>query len=103
MKYNWQHKNWPDFKFDSSSIDNELMKFMLKAGEIKGIIYALPEAISTETIIQIMVSEAIKTSEIEGEIINRTDVMSSIRKNLGFVRFISKFFIYFLQFFPLFN
>ena len=83
MKYNWQHKNWLDFKFDSSSIDNELMKFMLKAGEIKGIIYALPEAISTETIIQIMVSEAIKTSEIEGEIINRTDVMSSIRKNLG--------------------
>lgn len=81
--YNWQHKNWPDFKFNSSSIDNDLMKFMLKAGELKGIISALPEAISTETIIQIMVSEAIKTSEIEGEIINRIDVMSSIRKNLG--------------------
>jgi Fic family protein len=81
--YNWQHKNWPAFKFDSSSIDNELMKFMLKAGELKGIISTLPEAISTETIIQIIVSEAIKTSEIEGEIINRIDVMSSIRKNLG--------------------
>ena len=81
--YNWQHKNWPEFKFDSSSIDNELMKFMLKAGELKGIISALPESISTETIIHVMVSEAIKTSEIEGEIINRIDVMSSIRKNLG--------------------
>ena len=81
--YNWQHKNWPAFKFDSSSIDNELMKFMLKAGELKGIISTLPEAISTETIIQIIVSEAIKTSEIEGEIIDRIDVMSSIRKNLG--------------------
>lgn len=81
--YNWQNKNWPTFKFDRSSIDNELMKFMLKAGELKGIISTLPEAISTETIIQIIVSEAIKTSEIEGEIINRVDVMSSIRKNLG--------------------
>ena len=81
--YNWQHKNWPEFTFESSSIDNVLMKFMLKAGELKGIISALPEDISTETIIQIMVSEAIKTSEIEGEIINRIDVMSSIRKNLG--------------------
>ena len=81
--YNWQHKNWPEFKFDSASIDNELMKFMLKAGELKGIISALPEDISTETIIEIMVSEAIKTSEIEGEIINRIDVISSIRKNLG--------------------
>lgn len=81
--YNWQHKNWPEFKFDSSSIDSELMKFMLKAGELKGIVSALPESISTETIIQIMVSEAIKTSEIEGELINRIEVMSSIRKNLG--------------------
>lgn len=30
-----------------------------------------------------MVSEAIKTSEIEGEYLSRKDVMSSIRKNLG--------------------
>ncbi|WP_295187993.1 Fic family protein [Sediminibacterium sp.] len=81
--YNWQHKNWPEFKFDSSSIDQQLMKFMLKAGELKGIISALPEAISTDSIIQIMMSEAIKTSEIEGETINRIDVTSSIRKNLG--------------------
>ena len=81
--YNWQHKDWPDFKFDGASIDTELMKFMLKAGALKGMITALPEAISTETIVQIMVAEAIKTSEIEGEIINRIDVMSSIRKNLG--------------------
>jgi hypothetical protein len=41
IMYNWQHKNWPEFTFDSSSIDNELMKFMLKAGELKGIISAL--------------------------------------------------------------
>jgi hypothetical protein len=40
IMYNWQHKNWPEFKFDSSSIDNVLMKFMLKAGELKGIISA---------------------------------------------------------------
>jgi Fic family protein len=81
--YNWQHKNWPEFKFESASIDKELMRFMLKAGELKGILSALPKDISTETIIQLMVTEAIKTSEIEGEIINRIDVMSSIRKNLG--------------------
>lgn len=33
--------------------------------------------------IDIIVSEAIKTSEIEGEYLSRKDVMSSIRKNLG--------------------
>jgi Fic family protein len=31
-----------------------------------------------------MISEAIKTSEIEGEFFSRQDVMSSIKKNLGF-------------------
>ncbi|UJH68612.1 DUF4172 domain-containing protein [Muricauda sp. SCSIO 65647] len=30
-----------------------------------------------------MVSEAIKTSEIEGEYLSRNDVMSSLRRNLG--------------------
>lgn len=36
-----------------------------------------------ETSIEIMVIEAIKTSAIEGELLSRKDVMSSIRKNLG--------------------
>ncbi len=81
--YNWQHKNWPDFKFDSSAMERQLMAFMLKAGELKGKLSALPKNISTEMIIQIMVSEAVKTSAIEGEIVSRRDVMSSIKKNLG--------------------
>ena len=36
-----------------------------------------------EVIIDLMVSEAIKTSEIEGEYLSRKEVLSSIRKNLG--------------------
>lgn len=81
--YNWQHKLWPEFKYNHSILEDALMRFMIKSGELKGIISALPEDIGTETIIQIMVAEAIKTSEIEGEIYNRADVMSSMRKNLG--------------------
>lgn len=83
IMYNWQHKNWPQFEFDYSSLEKELMLFMMKAGEINGMLSALPHHISTETIIQTIVSEAIKTSAIEGEVINRLDVMSSIKNNLG--------------------
>ncbi len=36
-----------------------------------------------ETSIEMMVVEAIKTSAIEGELLSRKDVMSSIRNNLG--------------------
>lgn len=81
--YNWQHELWPEFTYNPSILEDNLMHFLLKSGELKGIISALPEGVGTETIIQIMVSEAIKTSQIEGEIYNRVDVMSSMRKNLG--------------------
>jgi Fic family protein len=36
-----------------------------------------------ETIIEILISEAIKSSEIEGEYMSRIDMMSSIKRNLG--------------------
>jgi len=38
-----------------------------------------------EAIIDMMVAEAIKTSEIEGEYLSPKDVLSSIRKNLGLI------------------
>lgn len=81
--YNWQLKKWPHFEFDSSVHDKELKNFMLQAGIIKGAVAALPEAVSNETVVQILVAEALKTSEIEGEMLSRLDVMSSIRNNLG--------------------
>lgn len=36
-----------------------------------------------ETLIELMVSEAIKTYEIEGEFLSRQEVMSFIKKNLS--------------------
>jgi Fic family protein len=43
----------------------------------------LPEETRLDAIIDIILAEAIKTSEIEGEYPSRKDVLSSIRKNLG--------------------
>jgi Fic family protein len=50
-----------------------------------GLLNGLPEDVQNETVIDLMVTEAIKTSEIEGEDLNRIDVASSIKKNLGLV------------------
>lgn len=83
MKYNWQQKDWPEFKYDVSVVQDVLFTFAEKAGQVSGIIKSLPDNIQTDSVIDIMVSEAIKTSEIEGEYLNRSDVMSSIRHNLG--------------------
>lgn len=83
MKYNWQLPNWPKFIFNDSVLDSLCMDFALETGEMKGLVDSLSTEIQQETILQFMISEAIKTSEIEGEFFSRQDVMSSIKKNLG--------------------
>jgi len=83
MIYAWQHQNWPNFNYDLMSIMAEINQFHEKAGRITGIVESLPEGMRMQAILDTMVSEAIKTSEIEGEYISREDVMSSIRNTLG--------------------
>lgn len=83
MKYNWQQKDWCEFKYDLSHISDIIEKLAQKMSRMSGIIEALPEKTHLETMIDFLVTEAIKTSEIEGEFINRDDVMSSIRNQLS--------------------
>ncbi|TDX84598.1 Fic family protein [Epilithonimonas xixisoli] len=87
--YSWQLPDWATFTYDDSMIDSLVMDFALDTGELKGLVDSLPEEIQQDTIIQFMISEAIKTSEIEGEFFSRQDVMSSIKKHLGLSNAIS--------------
>ncbi len=83
MKYNWQRKNWPNFRYSLDGLQDLLLRFTEKTGRVDGLLTALPESLQSETIIDLMVSEAIKSSEIEGEMLSRPDVVSSIKNNLG--------------------
>lgn len=83
MTYNWQLKNWPKFEYEANVIDHIAFEFAEKTGEVKGLIDSLPTDFQQETILQFMIDEAIKTSEIEGEYYSRQDVMSSIKNRLG--------------------
>jgi len=83
MRYNWQQKGWPNFQYKTDVIEEMLFDFAQRTGRISGVLEGLSETEQTEAMINLMVSEAIKTSEIEGEYLSRNDVMSSIRRNLG--------------------
>ncbi|WP_069658329.1 Fic family protein [Arcticibacter eurypsychrophilus] len=85
MKYSWQVKEWPDFTYNLVEVEEELYQFSEKTGLVSGILKALPTDTQMEAIINVMVAEAIKTSEIEGEYFSRKDVMSSIKNGLGLV------------------
>lgn len=83
MTYNWQQKDWPHFTYQLQSVEDELLLFAQKTGRSSGILQTLPEDARLEAIIDTLVAEAVKTSEIEGEYLSRKDVRSSIRNNLG--------------------
>lgn len=80
MKYTWQNPSWPQFTYDKSQCQHTLYQYALEAGRLAGGMGQLKESLQYEAYIDLMVSEAIHTSQIEGENINREDVRSSIKK-----------------------
>lgn len=83
MLYNWQQPDWPDFSYDLRDMEDIFFSIAEETGHLSGVLKALPEHMQVETLVSIMVAEAIKTSAIEGEYLSRPDVMSSIKNNLG--------------------
>ncbi|MEO0471518.1 MAG: Fic family protein [Bacteroidota bacterium] len=87
MRYNWQQKDWPNFRFESGRLEKLLLALAEAEGQLTGLSGALPEGIKEASVIDMMVAEALKSSAIEGEYLSREDVLSSIRNNLGLNRF----------------
>lgn len=81
--YHWQSENWPHFTYEVEEIQSLIISFAEEFGEMNGVLLGLPSEVKQETLLQVMLAEAIKTSEIEGELMSREDVMSSIKNNLG--------------------
>lgn len=81
--YNWQQKDWKLFKFQQEKLEDLLFTFTEKIGLAKGLLQSLSEKNHSESLIDLLVTEAVKNAEIEGEYFSRKDVMSSIKNNLG--------------------
>ena len=83
MIYNWQHQDWPNFIYENSAEGTQIVKYSVNTGELSGLASGLKSDSKAELMINMLVAEAIKTSEIEGEYFSREDVYSSIEQNLG--------------------
>lgn len=82
-KYIYQYNQWPDFFWDKEKILSLLAKVQFTKGLLFGkmstIGLSLQETANLDTITQ----DIIKSSEIEGEILNLKEVRSSVAKRLG--------------------
>jgi Fic family protein len=83
MRYNWQQTDWPEFRYDLMKVSPSLLTFAEHSGRLGGLLEGLPEDFGSEVVIDLMLAEAIKSSAIEGETLEREDVLSSIRNHLG--------------------
>jgi Fic family protein len=83
MQYSWQYDEWPNFSYKELRLQKKLLEFGDKFGYASGLLKGLGDDLRIETIIDVLAQEALKTSEIEGEYLNREDVYSSIKRNLG--------------------
>src|SRR2546423_1231763 len=83
MTWNWQQPDWPNFTYDSTALESLERQFLSQSGEFVGA-YKHVGAGEQDTLkIELISDEAVKTSEIEGEILNRDSVQSSLRQQLG--------------------
>ncbi|MFM7105066.1 MAG: Fic family protein, partial [Flavobacteriales bacterium] len=82
-KYIYQYKNWPALTWHESSVQPLLGEVRHMQGRIIGRMNALGFKLKSEATLNTLTSDVIKSSEIEGEKLDYTQVRSSIARNLG--------------------
>lgn len=83
MTWNWQQKDWPNFTYNSEPLQALEKEFLHNSGILFGVFKHLDVKNQQSILIDFMSDEALRTSEIEGEYLDRDSIQSSIRKEFG--------------------
>ncbi|MDR6955817.1 Fic family protein [Ancylobacter sp. 3268] len=83
MVWNWRQHGWPHFAYDPVALEPLERRFLLLTGEVIGAVRHVSEGERDLLRIELLSDEAVKTSAIEGETLDRLSVQSSLRRQLG--------------------
>ncbi|TKW61078.1 MAG: Fic family protein [Blastochloris viridis] len=83
MTWNWELKEWPEFRYNAERLTKLEADFLFNSGLLKGELRHVQCEDQDFLKVELISTEALMTSEIEGEILNRDSLQSSIRGNLG--------------------
>src|SRR5882672_3861984 len=83
MTWNWEQPGWPEFTYKSNSLTDLEQHFLLRSGGFIGAFKHIGPDDQNSLRIELISDEALKTSEIEGEVLNRESVQSSLRQQFG--------------------
>ena len=83
MRYIHQLKNWPRFIWDQQTVYPLLTEVRHRQGRLLGKMEGLGFSLQEEATLQTLTQDVLKSSEIEGEILDADQVRSSIARRLG--------------------
>jgi Fic family protein len=81
--YIHQLTNWPAFTWNLATLSQKLAAARHRQGRLFGQMQALGFSLRQEAILKTLTEDVLKSSEIEGEILDRDQVRSSIAQRLG--------------------
>ncbi|HKQ49897.1 MAG TPA: Fic family protein [Phycisphaerae bacterium] len=83
MTYIHEQPDWPKFTWDSDALAAPLAAVRHKQGRLLGKMEALGFDLRAEATLTVLTSDVVKSSAIEGEMLNPEEVRSSIARRLG--------------------
>jgi Fic family protein len=83
MSYIHELKDWPHFRWDAAKIARKLAAVRNRQGRLTGRMEELGFKLKTEANLEALTEEVTKSSEIEGEVLSRDQVRSSLASRLG--------------------
>ena len=84
MLWNWQLSDWTQFTFDEARLRDAETRFLRGAGVVVGSMHHLDGEARHGIVVELISQEMVDSSAIEGEILDRISVQSSIARQLGF-------------------
>ena len=83
MQYLWAHEDWPNLIWDQNYLYKLIASISLEQGRIQGKMETLGFDMRNEAHLIIRTVDVIKSSEIEGVVLDYTEVRSSVARRLG--------------------
>lgn len=83
MKYIHDNPDWPNFRWQAEALETRLSSLRFRQGRLIGEMQSLGFSLKGEAFMETLTEDSLKTSEIEGEMLDRQQVRSSIARRLG--------------------
>jgi Fic family protein len=83
MPWNWELPKWPNFSYNCDQIAHQERQFLLNVGSECAFLKNIGEEEYNQFVVEILSLEGLESSRIEGEILDRKSLQSSIKQHFG--------------------